>query len=125
MKKSLRFIGVANFSIMVGVVISLCIGHIADSNPVDAKNIISKTECNHSVISSNLLGRTAHAENVVMAGSYSASPSAKNPFQGFSSIIKGVEQSIVSTFSSNHYYLQNLFVRFSHMDLIFPFHYFW
>jgi hypothetical protein len=110
---------------MVGVVISLSIGRIADSHPVDVKHIFSKTESNHSVISSNLLGRTAHAENVVIAGSYYASPPVKNPFQGFSSIIKGVEQSIVNTFSSNHYYLQNLFVRFSHTDLIFPFHYFW
>jgi hypothetical protein len=110
---------------MVSVLINLCIAYGVDSHSVDVNNIISKTACNPSVISTDFLGQAAHAENVVTAGSQSASPSVKNPFHGFSFSIKGAEQSIVNAYSSNQYYLQNLFVRFSHTDLIFPFHYFW
>jgi len=124
-KKSLRFIGLVNFSLMLGFVMSLCSGYVVDSHPVDAKNIISESECNHPVLSSNVFTHTAHAENVVTAGSHSVTPSVKNPFLGFSFLIKGAEQYIGTSFSSNHYYLQNLFIRFTHTDLIFPFHYFW
>jgi hypothetical protein len=110
---------------MVSVLINLCIAYRVDSDAVDVHNIISKTAGNPSVISADFRGQTAHAENVVTTGSQSASHSVKNPFHGFSFAIKSAEQSIVNAYSSNHYYLQNLFIRFSHTDLIFPFHYFW
>jgi hypothetical protein len=110
---------------MVGTVISLCYRYEVDSQPVDTKNIFFETESNQSFLSSNFLAHTSHAENVVTAGSPSASSSIKNPFQGFSFLIKGVEQFFGQIFPSNSYYSQNLFVGCSHTDLIFPFHYFW
>ena len=110
---------------MVSVLIRLCIAYSVDSHAVDVNNLFSKTACNPSVISTDFLGQTAHAENVLTTGSQSASPSVKNPFHGFSFGINNAEQGIINSHFFNQYYLQNLFVRFSHTDLIFPFHYFW
>ena len=110
---------------MVGVVISLCSGYVADTHSVDAKGIFSPIESNHAEIASDFLTHTAHAEREVTAGSHTATSSTKIPVTGFAFLVKGSAEMLVSTFATNQYYLQNLFVRVSHTDLIFPFHYFW
>lgn len=125
MNKSLRFIGLVNISLIAGVVISLSSGYVVDSHPVDAFSILPVTAGNHSEIASNLQIPTAHAEHGVTTGSHSTAPSVKTPFHGFSFFTKGTSSFIVYTFSSKQYYLQNVFVRLLHIDLIFPFHYFW
>jgi hypothetical protein len=58
------------------------------------------------------------------AGHFSTS-THKNSFNQFFAISKCASAVNSLSFLSNSFFLHQIIVRFSHIDLIFPFHYFW
>jgi hypothetical protein len=124
-KNSLRFIGLVNISLMLGLIMSLGSGYAFHAERVESTISSFQTACCHSVASTNLLSHTAEAESLVTSTVHGPVSHVKNPFNGFSFFSKGAEGFIFNIFSSHQYYLQKLIVRVQHTDLIFPFHYFW
>jgi len=124
-KKSLRFFGLVNISLMLGLVISLCSGYAFHNERFVANQGGFEVENYQGVEATNFLSHTAEAESLVTSAAHAPSSSVKNPFSGFSLIFKCAESLVGAAFFSNDFYFQKLIFRVQHTDLIFPFHYFW
>lgn len=120
MKKAFKVLGIVFVVVVYCFTIgTFCTGEVNSSNKPTLENDKTVT-----LLSDNFNPITSQSEGAIQTNCPPL-PSIKNPFNGFSLILKSTEEVIVNAFLQYSFFSINFLTRFRKVDIIFPFHYFW
>ncbi len=118
------------FSFAVVVVIYALVIGINSSNLIARQYVVSSYSSaeNHEVsasVASDLLCHTAQTEGSITVANSTVSAPAKNTITTYSAVLQALDDVFFSKYSPFCSFSDQLVLRFSQTDIIFPFHYFW
>jgi len=109
---------------LLGLVFSFCLNERNLPAPAITGGLTPSTENFHSVGALKWHTGSVQSAHIISSSGHLSAPSHKNSFNHLSAINRNLVALINLSFLSNPYFLQNIIIRFSHTDLIYPFHFF-
>lgn len=120
---SLRRIGLVSMALL-GLVFSFCLNESNIPAPALSGGFTPSTENFHSIESVKWHSGFIQSAHIISSTGHFSAPPHKNSFNQFFAINRNQVALINLSFLFNPYFLQKCIVRFSHTDLIYPFHFF-
>lgn len=125
MKKSLRIISLLNIAILFCYFIGNCSNSFAATETYSPIDKSTQDICYFKNQPANTFGYAINNENNYNCFNNLTSSSQKNKYYDFATCGNSTASAIENTVSEYIYYIENIVVRFSQTDIIFPFHNFW